>query len=52
MKKTREEIAEGVRFLQDAYWESLDDLDEATRRVVEGGGWTLEEWYAVAQEPW
>ena len=51
-KKTREELDKEIRFLQDTYWESLDDLDEATWRLIIEGGWTMEEWLAATEVGW
>jgi hypothetical protein len=51
-KKTREEVAKEIRFLHDAYWESLDDLQEATERVLAASGWTPSEWLQAAEEGW
>lgn len=50
-KKPRDEVVQAVRFLEDAYWESLDDLQYAKVTLVEALGWPWEDWCdAVTEE--
>ena len=49
-REDRAEVERAVRFLDDAYWESLDDLQYAKVTLVESMGWRWEDWCETAPE--
>ena len=43
-------VKEALLELDNRHWESLTDLDVASKALLETLGWTLEEWEAREQE--
>lgn len=49
-RQTQRDVKAALRVLDDRLWESLNDLDLASVRLLESMGWTLAEWEARDEE--
>lgn len=49
-RQRQRDVKAALRVLDDRLWESLNDLDLASKHLLESMGWTLEEWEARDEE--